>query len=189
MAAINMLCTKGIALHNGLLIDSGDIKRVVSDYLTNEKLKASFEHLDGNGLIKISKVFINRKEFEGDAKINQKISIEVILDIQKVTGFRKAHFFIIIYDENGFDLLSIFQKDSQELFIISDLKDRISIDYFVNIKPGKYKISIGLFNEFNEFVDWVDNCFYLNVLNQFDNEEPFDNRLGRVIANAKFSLI
>ena len=122
MAAINMLCTKGIALHNGLLIDSGDIKRVVSDYLTNEKLKASFEHLDGNGLIKISKVFINRKEFEGDAKINQKISIEVILDIQKVTGFRKAHFFIIIYDENGFDLLSIFQKDSQELFIISDLR-------------------------------------------------------------------
>jgi len=189
MTAINMLCDKGIALNNGLLIDSGDIKRVVSEYLTNEKLKASFNHLDGNGLIKITKVLINGLEFEGDAKINQNISIEVVLDIQKNIEFKKAQFFVIIYDENGYDILSIFQKDSQELFKTADLKEKISINYINNLRPGIYKISIGIFNEFNEFVDWVDNCFFMRVLNQFNNEEQFDNRLGKVIVNAKFDLL
>lgn len=190
MAAINMLCSKGILLKNGEIIDSGGIKRVVTSYLTNEKFDKSFNHLEGKGSIKINQVFINGFEFEGDARINQEISIEVSLNSQKTIEFNKIHFFIVIYDESGNDILSMFQKDSQDLFEIIDLKERIHINFINNLRPGTYKISIGLFNEFNEFIDWVDNCFFMRVLAQFNNHEQFDNnRLGKLIAKANFNLL
>jgi lipopolysaccharide transport system ATP-binding protein len=186
MAVINLFCSKGILLKNGEIIDRGDIKKVVTSYLTNERFDRSFNHINGNGSIKIDQVLINGNEFEGDIRINQEISMEVRLISERNIVFNRIHFFIVIYDESGNDILSIFQKDSQEAFKVVEIKDRIYVTYINNLRPGTYKISIGLFNE---FIDWVDNCFFIRVLAQFDNQEQFDNnRLGKLISKANFSF-
>lgn len=189
MAVINLFCSKGILLKNGEIIDRGDIKNVVTSYLTNERLDKSFNHVNGNGSIKIHQVLLNGNEFEGDIRINQEILMEVGLISEKNIAFNKIHFFIVVYDESGMDILSIFQKDSQEAFKVVEIKDRIFVSFVNNLRPGTYKISVGLFNEFNEFIDWVDNCFFVRVLAQFDNEEQFDNnRLGKLISKASFNF-
>jgi lipopolysaccharide transport system ATP-binding protein len=190
MDAINTLCNKGILIKSGEIVDNGPINRVVSNYLTSDEFNKSFNHIEGNGLIKIDQVLINGAEFEGDIRINQEISVRVSLILQENIPFTKIHFFVVIFDESGNDVLSIFQKDSQEFFQVADLKEKIAINFINNLRPGTYKISIGMFNEFNEFLDWVGNCFSLRVMSQFNNDEPFDtNRLGKLIATADFEIL
>jgi len=189
MAAVKTLCNYGILLNNGEILERGSIDSIISKYLKYKNSKLEFLHLKGNQEIKIEKVIINNKEFEEDLRIYEEINIEIFFTCKKNILFKKVEFFVIIYDENDNDVVSIFQRDSEELFLVHELKERTILKFDNNLKPGRYRVSIGIFNEFREFVDWVDNCYYINVNDLFISGEKFDQRLGKVFLKENFKSI
>ena len=93
-------------------------------------------------------------------------------------------------DNRGRVVMSSFQKDNKErnFFDANDLKN-VAVNISPNLfLPGKYYISAGIIDEYNNFVDWADSIISFRVKTRYRDGGNFDGRLGVISQKFEFQL-
>lgn len=189
MGVIKHLCTRGILLKEGKVLVDGGIREVIARYSENSDKKNTekYRHIAGNQEVKIDRLIINN--------LSEGIDIYGLIDISifysesnlhsnmKMDGF---HFFLLIYNNEGDVIWSIFQKDSDSRCI--DTSGVVTVEIKNILTPGYYHISAGIFDKQNQFVDWVDKVETFEVLPVFEGGVNFDQRSGYVTTKGSWTL-
>ncbi|CAN5895545.1 hypothetical protein BH11BAC4_BH11BAC4_01240 [soil metagenome] len=177
------LCNKGILLNNGKLQFKGDMHESSAAY-TDVFSKASFhdyKHVAGNQEIRIDRLIINNPE---SIDIFGVLDISIFFSSDKVSEVNKTgfNFFVLIYNDLGDVVWSIFQKDSIYQVSIDQLSVHVKAENI--LMPGRYLISAGIFDRSSQFIDWVEKVQVFEVLPVFKGGKPFDSRYGAVTTKA-----
>lgn len=189
MGAIKHLCTTGILLKDGRISVNGNIQEVVNEYskspLKNES--KGYKHIAGNQAIKIDKLVI--------ANIDEGIdiygSIHVSINYSEGSSSDNLnlddfHFFLLIHNNEGEVIWSIFQKDSDTR--CTNAQGVVKVEIVNILTPGQYFISAGIFDKSNQFLDWVENAETFEVLPVFKTGVSFDQRFGKVTTKGEWSV-
>lgn len=200
MDAIMDLCNRCILLDAGKVRMIGKTSEVIDRYLNYDNENTSkyipdFKHIKGSQNIIISKVFLyNKEKIEINSfNINEPIMAHLKFKKKKKDNKKicKIHSFILIHDSRGKVILSSFQKDNNNnpMFNFNDVNE-VKVEISPNIlMPGKYHISAGIFDEYNNFEDWVDSVDSFRVKTRYKDGNNFDNRLGVISQKFKFKII
>lgn len=179
IGAIKHLCSKGILLDKGMMKIEADIQTAISAYsdvFSNNNFE-NYKHIAGNQEVRIDKLTVNNT---GGIEVFGELDLSIFFSYDKLRVTRGClfHFFILLYNELGEVVWSIFQKDSESFVSIEKENVRVKIENILS--PGRYTISAGIFDERNQFFDWVEKVQVIEVLGAFNNGKSFDGRFGMV---------
>jgi len=180
MASVKALCKKGILLKNGQLDFEGTAEATIDRYTRTKKetALAGLKHTSGNQHLVIQEVLINNS-FDCSLNIFEDIEVSINYSIAK-NDYDKVEFFVIIYDHDDNEIISMFQRDSGQLAYIDPDNPSIKIRFKNLLKPGSYQVSAGIFDVYRNFIDWVAPSAQFTVENNFQQGGQYDGRLGRV---------
>ncbi len=185
IGAIKYLCNRGIVLNKGRLEFDGDIQAAVSAYtdVYSANDSSSYKHIAGTQEVSIDKLTINNKE-----------QIEIYGEVELTISFKAGrsetnkqkhfHFFLLFYNELGEVVWSIFQKDSDVFTTLE--RSMIEVRVQNILLPGRYILSAGIFDEANQFLDWVEKVEAFEVLPVFKGGKSYDSRYGMVTSLANW---
>ncbi len=183
IGAMKHLCNKGILLDKGTIQYKGDILPAISAYsdvFSNTSFD-DYKHIAGNQQVKIDKLVINNLDgIEIFGELN--LTIHFSYDKTKVDERARFHFFLLIYNDVGEVVWSIFQKDADIFTTIS--KSSINVRAENILTPGRYILSAGIFDQANQFLDWVEKVQTFEVMGAFSGGKSFDSRYGMVTTKA-----
>ena len=180
MASVKSLCKKGMVLSNGSLFYEGSAEDAIEQYTKNKKQTASenLKHITGNNDIIIQDILINNAI---DCSLNIFEDIEVSINYEIVKPIHnKAEFFIIIYDQEDNEIVSMFQRDSGNFTDINTAISSVKVKFKNILKPGTYQVSAGIFDAYRSFIDWVAPSASFTVEKNFHEGGQYDDRLGKV---------
>ena len=180
MASVRALCKKGILLANGMLAYEGTVENTIQKYTsTRSQFKnEAFKHVSGNGDILIQGLLINNTI---DCNLNIFEDAEILISYEIVNPVHdKVEFFVIIYDHEDNEIVSMFQRDSGTFIAIDQLKTSVKINFKNLLKPGSYQISAGIFDIYRNFIDWVAPSITFTVERNFHTGGQYDHRLGKI---------
>lgn len=180
MASVRELCKNGLLLQNGNLKFVGEINSVIDNYISHSnKIGSEIKHLQGSLDVQITSVHVNKNT---QTSINIFESIDISIEFKSnINEDKKIEFFIIIYNEIDQEIITIFQRDSNTFSTsFSRQSQLIKVSFENKLKPGKYSIGAGIFDEFRNFVDWSLTNTNFIVENNFHGGGQFDNRLGLI---------
>ena len=63
---------------------------------------------------------------------------------------------------------------------------KLNVTFTNTLKPGKYFVSAGIFDEVKEFVDWVEYAGTFTVDHIFSDGRNYDHRLGNMSLSAEW---
>lgn len=186
MGVIKHLCSKALLLHGGQISIFSDVKSVLAKYSESQQAASSevYKHIAGDQSIRIEKVVVNRAD---GIDVNGPFECNIYYEIANPVndqGHDTFHFFVLIHDNDGEVIWSLFQKDTGKT---GSKNPGVIVLQAVNILlPGSYEISVGIFDRANQFIDWVDKAESFEVLPVFSNGIAFDHRLGKVTSTAQW---
>lgn len=191
MNIIRNICPTSIMLGEGQIVTCGKTADVVEKYFEYNVVNdlaggKSYYHREGNQFIQINNIFIN------DAKnsllsVFEKIRVKVCVDIKE--SIRSAEFFVLIYNTEGLVVLGNFQKDNNELTPIDREKMEVEISFENSLIPGKYFVSVGIFDQYRQFVDWVEHAEIFEVGQSYEDGRLFEPRLGMTVLKTNWHII
>ncbi|MFN8250189.1 MAG: ABC transporter ATP-binding protein [Ferruginibacter sp.] len=181
------LCNKGVLLENGKLQFHGDMQRAASAY-TDVFAKTDFEnykHIAGNQDIRIDKLIVNNSD---DIEIFGQIKLSIYFSTNRQAEklHRNFHFFVLFYNDSGEVVWSVFQKDNEAYGNLEKGVVKVSMENI--LAPGRYMISTGIFDQSNQFIDWVEKVEVFEVLPVFKGGKSFDSRYGAVTTKANWEI-
>lgn len=190
MGAVRSLCTKCILLDGGRVHSMGDTDKIIGDYMLVNSVASTVEfeskhHVRGNGSATVTKASITgfNDHPSNSFLVNEKITLSVDYDVKDAS--KDLSFWVIFFDNEGNPVVSSFQKDTGEPIKPKLGRDNIKIE--INepgLTPGRYTVSLGIISHdgplCNDYADWVDNCFVVDIAGEFVNGRHFDSRLGKV---------
>lgn len=185
--AVQKLCTKAILLSKGSLEKEGQTSHIINVYKEFKSKNIEKKRLIENSKIEIYTITVNNYKNYIEANIFQELEIRLGFNVNPNLINSYGEFFILFYDINDEVVLSIFQRDSGSLTKFLTINGEISIKVNLGLKPGKYRLSVGAFNQYKEFIEWVDGVFELIVIEKFLNNQVFDQRLGKFFLNVSFN--
>jgi lipopolysaccharide transport system ATP-binding protein len=188
MATVKQLCTRALTLSSGQLIDDAAPAAAISRYLHNSirssdpNQEKTYHHIKGDQRAEITKISLNGvQHHETLLSIFEplKISIDYVVHrpIDEFEGFVLIHSM-----EDGEIVANLFQRDAQSSVKVVGNSGAFHVSFENNLMPGKYVVSVGMFDPTHQFVDWVEYGATFSVESAFINGRPYDHRLG------KFSL-
>jgi lipopolysaccharide transport system ATP-binding protein len=188
MASIKSLCKKGFVLANGQLDYEGSVESAIERYTTNKKQTSKdFRHISGNQDIIIQEILVNNSI---DCSLNIFEDIEITVGYLPVKPIHdKFEFFIIIYDNEDNEIISMFQKDSGKLTILNPDSTKVKINLKNILKPGTYQVSAGIFDVYRNFIDWVAPSISFTVEKNFHQGGRYDERLGKIYIQPEWTPI
>lgn len=196
MGAVRALCTRCVLLDGGRVHSIGSPDKIIGDYVSINLPASTVEisekqHIrgDGNALITKASIINHSNRMINSFLVNEKISFSVDYFVKDDTN--NYSFWLIFYDNEGMPLVSSFQKDTGILVKPKLGNNHINIEIAdPGLTPGRYTVSMGIFNHegpfCTDYADWVDNCFVVDVNDEFINGRHFDSRLGKVDRQAKW---
>jgi len=186
MAAIKSLCKSGILLDTGKIISNGNIEKVVKEYI-NEPLICKndnkYFHKAGTLELEINDVIVNGKK-NPNLKIFEEVKLEIVYQVNVKLDI--VEFFVLIYNDNLEPILGFFQKDNDMLTIEAKINGYICLKTKNILMPGRYSISIGIFDKNRQFIDWVEHCEYFIVEDLYFDNRYFAPRLGMQVGNGEW---
>lgn len=189
MGSISGLCNKGILLNNGEIELSGAVARVINQYASlddeNNLSGDQLIHKQKSNIIRIDALTVNQLNGTGITILSD-LQINIVFKVFQ--PHHMLHFFLLIQNQEGEIIQSLFQKDSAKPFTLSKGSQSLNIMFKNTLYPGTYKISVGAFTDHNDFADWVDFQVGFEVVNFFENGNPFDQRLGMMTNTARWEL-
>lgn len=200
MAAIRSLCQKSILLRDGHITDYGPTDKIIGQYMSlvsdsigqfePSKIVESIQRTKGSGLVKVTKISLNRPSGESATSFSVWEPIVVDLDFQSKEIPITASFWILIYTSHGTVALSTFQYDSEEPVKLVREKGIMRVHIDPNgLTPGRYSLSAGVFGRHNEFYDWVDQAIAFEIKREFITGKAFDERLGQTSMRYRWEVI
>ena len=191
MNVIRGLCPSAIMLSEGQIAAVGKTSEVIEsyfDYYENNDRKKSkgYDHKAGNFYAVIKNIDINKAK-NPLLTIFGNISLQISIEIKK--EIKEVEFFVIIYNSEGLPILGMFQKDTDELIKISESEHIISVVFENILTPGKYFVSVGMFDSGRQFVDWVEYAETFEVEHSYLDGRIFAPRLGMTVQKANWGII
>jgi lipopolysaccharide transport system ATP-binding protein len=188
MATVKQLCTRAITLSSGQLIDDGAPSAVISRYMHNSINGSQtdqgkvYHHINGDQRAEITKVSLNGV-FHNEVILSIFEPLKISIDYKVNQPIDEFEGFILIHSlEDGEILANLFQRDTYSNIKVVGDSGSFHVTFENNLMPGKYVVSVGMFDSTHRFVDWVEYAATFTVEAAFANGRPYDHRLG------KFSL-
>lgn len=172
LEAINTLCSKGILLHKGKLLDKGGASAIVKKYLANSRENISLDNCNqrgGAGGVKFESVSL-KKQYVYD----EKIIIELQLAADPRYYGKEITVAIGVDTEEGTRLFTCLSRMDDKLHIRGEkLKVRCELSE-MPLVAGRYLISVAaLFKE--ETLDVAEHCEYFEITNS-SNSDLYDKK-------------
>lgn len=182
--SIKRLCKTGILLKNGSIDCSGNINDVTSHYETIAMQgTGEYNHIAGNQNLKITAAQIISHEFD-EVKINDEMAVEIEYSIIETTQIKEVEFFAIIYNGAGEAVIGAFQDDNNQRFSVNELTGKVTLNILANLAPGNYILSVGIFDQSRNFIDWVDEVFCFAVEGYYTDGRKYFERLGLTVGKS-----
>ena len=180
MASVKALCKTGFLLSNGMLDYEGSVESTIERYTLKKKQidPNVIKHIQGNKDILIQDIMVNNS---ADCSLNIFEDIEIMIRYEIMNPVHdKVEFFVIIYDHEDNEIVSMFQKDSGQLSAIGCPGNSIKVSFKNLLKPGLYQVSAGIFDNYRNFIDWVAPSTSFTVEQNFHEGGQYDNRVGKI---------
>ena len=189
MSVLKQLCTRALLLDHGRVLATGELNEVTTRYVSMA-LSAARTDLrtvrrragDGRGFvtdISFQSSLGPANSFAVFEEAEMSISFELAAEVDKV------EFFILVHSADGEVKRSYFQKDSGRLTETSGAKGgRVSAQFRIELAPGMYTVSAGMFDKFRNFIDWVEHVAEFDVEPVFAEGHAFDYRQGATFGQA-----
>jgi lipopolysaccharide transport system ATP-binding protein len=182
MGSVKQLCSKGILLKNGKTELTGNIDQVINQY-TSVNTNDTIVHKVKPNIIEIKSIQIIGTEV---ISIFSDLKLKIEYEVKKTEY--DLHFFVLIRNQEGEIIQSIFQKDTMSCFKSYKEEHSVLVHFNNTLYPGIYSLSVGAFTNHNDFADWIDFSKSFEVANIFDNGNPYDNRLGLSTNKSSWSI-
>ena len=155
-------------------------------YTQSDKAKTAYKHIAGDGAVRITAI---RMPSEGGADAITSIFGEMKVDLQyeAKAGVGSLEFFILIYADDGECIAASFQSDGGTKIAAGSKTRVVSVTFKNPFSPGRYLVSAGIFDAYRQFHDWVEFAESFEVASGFADGRAFDQRLGRVSLEARWS--
>lgn len=195
MALIGKLCNKALYLKNGQLEAFGKTSEIIRKYVETDTTESSLDKTvipsmrnRGGTKLQILRCTISNTFNEKKKHFMIGEDLEVIAEfISDYEGFAAG--WMIIFDSQGLPVISSHQRDTDGFV---EIKKGASImkltTQLLGLLPGKYYISLGLFDRDMNFLEWIDSAQDFEIEPTFSNGKPFDGRWGMVNHIAKWEI-
>lgn len=193
LATVKQLCTRAVLLAGGTVVKDGYPSDVVSAYMqltmsSSQRQEKKYKHIKGDRRAEISKITVNDIH-NSEAVISIFEKVDITVDYQINQPIESLEFFVLIHSfEDGEVQASLFQRDSNtNVKPVSDT-GQIKINFTNHFLPGRYVISVGIFDEKRKFVDWVEYAETFYVESVFENGQKYDHRLGKLSLQGNWNV-
>jgi len=178
-------------LSEGRIVASGETHEVVEKYFeyngnNSDGGAKEYHHKAGNYFARITNIHINEAK-NPLLSVFEKLQISIAIEIRE--EIKAMELFVIIYNSEGLPVLSLFQKDNDELMKIQGDDLRISVSFDNSLIPGKYFVSAGIFDSSRQFVDWVEHVESFEIEHSYTDGRLFEPRLGMTVQKATWEMI
>src|SRR5260221_1462749 len=178
-------------LNGGQIVAEGASNDVVEKYFEyNENNSKSgtklYYHKAGSYFAKINNIDINNTK-NPLLSLFDRISIKISIEVRDY--IKAVELFIIIYNPEGLPVLSVFQKDNDELTRIEGATLEVSVNFDNSLIPGKYFVSAGMFDSSRQFVDWVEHAETFEIEHSYKDGRLFEPRLGMTVQKASWQIV
>jgi lipopolysaccharide transport system ATP-binding protein len=188
MATVKQLCTRAVTLSSGQLIEDGLPAAVIAQYMQNTVRGThpgedrTYHHIQGDRRAEVTKVSINGVH-QNEAILSIFDPVKISIDYKVNAPIDVFEGFVLIHSmEDGEVIANLFQRDTYSCVKVLDETGTFHVSFENSLMPGKYVVSVGMFDATQQFVDWVEYAETFSVEPAFANGRPYDNRVG------KFSL-
>jgi lipopolysaccharide transport system ATP-binding protein len=186
--AIKRLCTTGILLKLGQIACQGKVDEVIGHYeKMNKSTGAEFNHIAGTRDLLIHEVLLLSHP-ESTVRVNDEVLFEIRYSISGLSNITAAEFFAIVYNNTGEAVIGCFGDDTGQRMAAEDLGGKILLKLSANLLPGDYILSVGIFDQNRNFIDWVDEALCFTAESFYSDGRPFYPRLGQTVGNARWML-
>jgi len=168
MASVEALCAKGFLLENGKLIETGETKKVISNYLSRLDVNSNITNLDdkqreGTGEIKLRSIRMLNSEMKEIQMIpcGQSLLLEFCFEkLENIKGM--PSFGVSILNSNGLNVTWLNHKLT-DCEIDLNQTDKITFEIKKNnFTPGIYFLTTFIGNHGSP-VDWIAKAFSFEV--------------------------
>jgi len=192
MGAIQALCHSAVWLESGGIVKSGEVGAVAEAYASSfatrmptRKIGRS-QHRETTGQVSIETAFLT------DDRNVEKNSFLIGEPINLHLGFAVAEpicctFWLLLWFGDVV-VLSSFQRDLVPPVFISADGDASARIEGVDLLPGRYTFSAGMFESGGTIVDWADEVAEFEILPHFADGRPYDNRYGVITKAMEWKL-
>jgi lipopolysaccharide transport system ATP-binding protein len=164
MPSINTICTKGILLQSGKIVQRGDIDHIINYYSSdnheNEKIADGVHYFQP--LLKVNNIVINNSDINSIFVHDQKLRIEIDFNLTKNTTFeldvhiKKESYFICSY--------SNFVNKDVKKYDAGNHKIIYEID-LPKLRSGMYKVDLFFTEPFSSWFAKSEDTINLEILN------------------------
>jgi lipopolysaccharide transport system ATP-binding protein len=186
LSSVRQLCSRAILLEQGRLAFDGLPGAAIAAYTQQDRTKSDYKHIAGDGAVRITAL---RMPADGGAEaiasIFGEMRIEIHYEAKAAVG--SLEFFILVYADDGECVAASFQTDSGARVAAGAETRSISVSFKNPFAPGRYMVSAGIFDAFRQFHDWVEFAESFEVSSGFADGRAFDQRLGRVSLEARWT--
>jgi lipopolysaccharide transport system ATP-binding protein len=184
--AIKRLCNKGMLLKLGQIACQGPMDDVIAHYERMSKSAgAEFNHVAGSQDILIEEVNMVSHP-ETTVRVNDEVTFEISYSLGNIEIITAVEFFAIVYNSTGEAVIGCFQDDDNMRLPVNRLTGRIWLSFEANLLPGDYILSVGLFDQNRNFIDWVDEALCFTAESFYSDGRPFYQRLGHTVGKARW---
>ncbi len=156
MNAVRALCMKGILIENGLLINSAEVNKVISDYVANSRqiLITDIATRPGNGRVRVKNAqmldynnnIINELKFGSPFQLKIEFSVE--------ESGAPLTIGVNIFSDDGTRIINTQNRDCELIIRPESNHFSVLLDFPINpLPPGSYHIEIGIIAE-----SLIDKC-------------------------------
>jgi lipopolysaccharide transport system ATP-binding protein len=190
MTAIQNLCQRGILINKGQVYEDGNVSDVIGKYLSinNEynKFCPELGLRSGNYLAKIENFWISPKH----PQTGKPVEFHFEISRPKVSNTELvAELAVSFLTEINAPVFQLFSRHMGKEFIIKPgiTHLKVKVENLL-LTPGNYHINLWLGNG-NNPIDWIQDCFILNVRSGFISKSEFvESRGYPIIQVATWSM-
>lgn len=191
MGLVKQLCNKGVVLHKGELMYSGEMSQAISFYEKNNRnlmgAENSFE-FNSQQIAYISYIAINNSKGAVNQQILFQEPFSVVIEIKGMTRFKGAYLVIGIETSEGYRITTIKSNQEDVSFDIETNETvKFKVDIDMKLSPGSYKLVASLRGGKGLVLDTqMEGCIFDVSAEPFENNKNYSGGYGVIFYSPKW---
>lgn len=192
MQALRSLCKKAICIDHGMLVDQGDSKKVITNYLNREQINYfQQEYQDpstapGNNFIRIKKVAVDPQFLTDQSVVDTRTPIQINFEFwHGLSSIDLVNIRITIFSLSG---ECIFDVDSKSIELSSKLIRGNCLIPGNFLNDGSYYVSIAFTKNAGQPLFSFEACLSFDVEEFDETKNIMNKRIGFVTPNFPINI-
>lgn len=196
MATIKALCTSGMLLSQGKLVNRGSVDEVMQQYLQSGFVAGNDGYIPegvstyNTGVMRY--VYAKLKNNNAENELYYLEPIELSLELESKKEVKDVILDIRIANSQGIEIVHVCNKyeDFYKKFPIKEGKNTIDVTINNHLQPGSYSMTIGVHDLDGATLDYPENVIRLNVLKMAKEGDGFmfNHELGIIRFESQWTL-